>query len=101
MNLQNRKRLTKKTNLCIPKEKWGKGGVNQEFGISIYKLLYIKYINNKVLLYSIGNYIKYTSINCNGKEYEKEYVYTYIGYMCVFICIYESLFCTPGPNIIL
>ena len=31
-------------------------------------------INNKVLLYSTGNYIQYPVINHNGKEYEKEYV---------------------------
>ena len=31
-----------KTNLCLPKGKEGEGGINQEFGISRYKLLYIK-----------------------------------------------------------
>ena len=30
------------------------------------------YNSNKVLLYSIGNYIQYPVINPNGKEYEKE-----------------------------
>ena len=30
--------------------------------------------NNKVLLYSTGNYIQYPVINHNGKEYEKIYV---------------------------
>ena len=30
---------------------------------------------NKVLLYSIGNYIHYPVINHNRKEYEKEYIY--------------------------
>ena len=34
--------------------------------------------NNKVLLYSTGNYIQYPVINHNGKECEKEY-------MCVCI----------------
>ena len=44
-------------------------------------------IDNKVLLYSTGNYyIQYPVINSNGKDYEKEYVYT---------CITESLCCTP------
>ena len=28
---------------------------------------------NKVLLYSIGNYMQYSEINHNGKEHEKEY----------------------------
>ena len=30
-------------------------------------------INNKVTVYSIGNYIQYPIISHNGKEYEKEY----------------------------
>ena len=34
-------------------------------------------INNKDLLYSIGNNIQYLIINYNGKEYEKEYIYIY------------------------
>ena len=44
-----------------------------EFGISRCKLSYIEWINNKVLLYSTGNYIQYPGIKHNGKEYEKEY----------------------------
>ena len=35
-------------------------------------------INNKVLLYSTGNYIQYPVINHNGEEYEIEYMCTYI-----------------------
>ena len=34
------------------------------------KLLYMEWIKNKVLLYSMGNYIQYAVINHNGKEYE-------------------------------
>ena len=60
---------TSKTNLWLPKGKAGSGSINWEFGISRYKLLYVKYIN-KVLLYSTGNYIQYPVINHNGK-YEK------------------------------
>ena len=57
---------------------WGKG-INQEFGINIYILLYIKWINNKDLLYSTGNYTQYLIITYNGNESEKEYnVYMYI-----------------------
>ena len=51
------------------------GGMDWEFGISRCKLLYIEWINNKVLLYSTGNYIQYPLINPNGKEYEKECIY--------------------------
>ena len=32
-------------------------------------------MDNKVLLYSTGNYSQYTVISHNGKEYEKEYMY--------------------------
>ena len=47
----------------------GRGeGMDWEFGISRCKLLYIEWINNKVLLSSTGNYIKYLVISHNGKE---------------------------------
>ena len=36
------------------------------------KLLYVEWINNKVLPYSTGNYIQYPVINHNGKEYLKK-----------------------------
>ena len=38
-----------------------------EFGVSRCKFLYIEWINNKVLLYSIGNYILYPMINHSRK----------------------------------
>ena len=41
------------------------------------KLLYIGWINNKVLLYSTGDYILYPVINQNVKEYEKECIHRY------------------------
>ena len=59
--LQNRNRLTETTDLWVP----------GEFGISRCRLLYIGWINNKVLLYSTGNYIQYRVITHNGKEYLK------------------------------
>ena len=40
---------------------------------TIYKI-------NKILVYSTRNYIQYSVINHNGKEYEK--IYT-----CVFVCM--------------
>ena len=69
---------------------WGDGGgMDWEFGISRCKLLYIGWINNKVLLYSTGNYIQYPVISHNGEEYDKE---------CIYICITESLCCTAEIN---
>ena len=53
------------------------GGKGREFGISRCKLLYIGWINNKVLLYSTGNCIQYPVINYNGKGYKKEYMYMF------------------------
>ena len=47
------------------------------FGVSRCKLLHIKWINNKVLFYSTGNYIQYPVINLNEKEYLKECVHIY------------------------
>ena len=44
------------------------------------KLVYIDWINNKVLLYSTGNYIQYFMINHNGKEYGK--IIT-----CMWMCV--------------
>ena len=55
-----------------------KEGVNWEFGISRIKLPYIKQINNKVLLYSTGNYIQYIVIMCNLKIWKSIYKYIYI-----------------------
>ena len=47
------------------------GGKDWEFGIGRRKLVYIGWINKKVLLYSIGDYIQYPVINHNGKAHEK------------------------------
>ena len=61
MDIENR--------LVVAKGEGGGGGMEWEFGVNRCKLLYIEWINNKVLLYSTGNYIKYPMINHNGKEY--------------------------------
>ena len=50
----------------------GRGGrvrMDWEFGVSRHKLLYIDWINSKVLLYRTGNYIQYPVINHNEKAY--------------------------------
>ena len=60
-----------KPNLWLPKGK-REGGINQEFGINIYTPLYVKYITNKDLLYSTGNYAQYFVITYKEKESEKK-----------------------------
>ena len=58
----------------------GSGGKDWKFGINRDRILYIGWINDKVLLYSTANRIQYPVTNYNGKEYEKEYI-------CV--CVYK------------
>ena len=80
MNLCTKHRENKyaqKTNLWLPKAK-GWGGINQEFGINIYTLLYIKQIINRDLLYSTGKSTQYFVITYMGKESEKEWIYVYV-----------------------
>ena len=48
------------------------GGLNQEFQINIYTLLYIKQIIHKDVLYSVGNYIQRSVITYMGRESEGE-----------------------------
>ena len=55
----------------------GDRGLDWKFGTRRYKPLYREWVNNKVLLYSIENYIQYPAINNHGKEYEKECIYMY------------------------
>ena len=61
MDIENR--------LVVDKGEGVGGRMEWEVGVSRYKLLYIEWINNKVLLYSTENYIQYPMINHNGKEY--------------------------------
>ena len=68
-------RPTDRTDLWLPRQ--GGEGKDWEFGINRRKLLYLKWINNKVLPHSTGNYIQYPVMNYDGNEYEKEYIYMY------------------------
>ena len=53
----------------VTKGEKGSGGMEWEFGVSRCKLLYIDWIDNKVLLYNTENCIQYPIIDHNGKEY--------------------------------
>ena len=61
MDIENR--------LVVAKREGVGGGMEWQVGVSRCKLLYIEWINNKVLLYSTEKYIQYPVINHNGKEY--------------------------------
>ena len=53
-----------------------------DFGVGRCKLLHLEWMNDKVLLYSTGNYSQSTGINHNREEYIKRNVY---------VCMIESL----------
>ena len=91
MNLSKKQKQNQGHRKLVVAKGMGCGrGLNWEFGISRCKLVQRKQINNKVLLYSTGNYIQYPVINHNGKEYEKE----------IYICITELLYCIAVINTI-
>ena len=52
-------------------------------GVWRCKLFYIRWMNNKILLYSPRNCIQHPVVNHNGKEYEKEYIYIYKTHFAV------------------
>ena len=76
INISMKKRLKDRAKrLVVVKERGVGRGKAWESGISRGKLLCIEWIDNKVLLYSTGNYIHYPMMNHNEKEYEKIYMY--------------------------
>ena len=78
----------------VAKEGGGSVGMDGEFEVSRCKLLYVGWINNKVLLYSTRNYSQYPVINYNGKHMKKNvYIYIYI-----YIYITEPLYSTAEIN---
>ena len=58
-NLQNRNRVTDVENKLVVTEEVGRRRINWEIGVDIDTLLYVKYITNKNLLYSLRNYSQY------------------------------------------
>ena len=71
MNLSVKQKQTHRhrEQICGCQGRGGRGGMDWEFGVSRHKLLYIDWINSKVLLYRTGNYIQYPVTNHNEKAY--------------------------------
>ena len=69
MNLSAKhKWLTDMANRLVVAEGEGRGsGIYLEFGVSKCKLLHLEWIKNKILLYSMGNYIPFPGIDHDGK----------------------------------
>ena len=58
----------------------GEGEMDWVSGVGRCKLLHSEWISNKVILYSIGNYIQSLQIRQKrnkGKQYKKECLYVY------------------------
>ena len=56
---------------------------HHSLGVSRYQLVCIAWINNKDLLNSTGDYMKYPLINYNGKNILKRmYIYIYLNHCC-------------------
>ena len=64
--------------------------MERELGVSRWKLLYVKWIHIKILLYSTGGYLQDPIINHNGKKN--------ILKKNVCMCITESLCCIAEIN---
>ena len=56
--------------MVAKEEETGGGGMDWEVGVSRCKLLYQEWVNNKILLYSMGNYIHYPII-ITEKKFKK------------------------------
>ena len=77
-------RHTKQT-YCYQDRGGGGGWMDCEFGINRCQLLYKEWINNKVQLYSTGNYIQHPVINHNGKEYKKNiHIYVQLNQFAIY-----------------
>ena len=85
--LQKRNRLRPREQIVLAKGKEGGNGMNGEFGVSRCKPLHLEWISKEVLLYSTGNYIQSTGINCNGKEYKKEH-----EYIDIYVYLYKHIY---------
>ena len=84
MNLQNRKKLT---DLWSPR--WGGEGIAREFGKVMYTLLHLKWIINKVLLYSTWDFTQ-CYVSLDGRRVW--------GRMDTCTDMAEILSCSPGTT---
>ena len=75
MDIENRLAVAKGEDW--KRNEWG-------YGVSTCKLLYVQWINNKVLLYSTENYIQYPVINRNGKNIKMN--------VCMFVYIHICMY---------
>ena len=76
MNLQNRKRLREGTYGCWQRGRTG--GIVREFQMDRFTLVYLKWITNKGLLYSIRNSAECYMAGWMGVGFRGEWVHVYV-----------------------
>ena len=65
--------------LVVTKREVGGSGMDREFGVGRYKLFYLEWISNEVLLYSTGNYFQsplslYTHTHTHTHTHTSHYI---------------------------
>ena len=68
MNLSLKQIHSQRTDLWSPRGNGAGEWMEREFGANRCKLSHIGWINNKVLLYSMGNYIQHPGIKTQRKR---------------------------------
>ena len=81
MTLFTKQKQTQNKFMVIRSERYGRG-VDWEFGIDMYTLLYLKQVTIKDILDSPGNSAPYSVIISMGKEEIYTYVYNLTSLLC-------------------
>ena len=63
--------------LVVTRREGGGSGMDGEYGVGRYKLLYLEWISNGILLCSTGNYVQSPGVEHDGRQYKKKDVYMY------------------------
>ena len=63
--------------LVVTRREGGGSGMDGESGVGRYKLLYLEWISNGILLCSTGNYVQSPGVEHDGRQYKKKDVYMY------------------------
>ena len=64
--------------VMVAEGKDGGEGIDREFGMDVYTLLYLKRITNKVLLYSTGNSAHCYGAAWMGGDFGREWIHVYV-----------------------
>ena len=63
INLYKKKQAHRhRKQIMVTKSERERKRINQEYGIKRYKLLYVKQMSNKNLLYTAGDFVKYNTL---------------------------------------